>query len=282
MTIARVFPRRTAMTPTDALAFVDCQPPLLLPLEVDEVHISVAFTWDMEKAEWLERAWRAVGVPVRMGGPAKSEPGGEFVPGLYVKQGVTITSRGCPNRCWFCSVPKREGFKLRELPIRDGWNVIDDNLLACSEAHIRAVFDMLKRQPERPVFTGGLEAKILQPWHVELLRKVKAKRMYFAYDTKDDYEPLMEAGKLLRAGGIRFASHAAACYVLIGYPGDTFIAAENRLNETIWAGFQPYAMLYRDETGQSDPQWRKFQREWLRPEIVGTKMREVAEDFIEA
>lgn len=49
-----------------------------------------------------------------------------------------------------------------ELPITDGYNVLDDNLLACSEKHIHDVFDMLKRQKEKPIFTGGIEAKILK------------------------------------------------------------------------------------------------------------------------
>ena len=39
--------------------------------------------------------------------------GGDFVPGRYLAPGYVITSRGCPNRCWFCSVWRREG-ALRE------------------------------------------------------------------------------------------------------------------------------------------------------------------------
>ena len=123
--------------------------------DISEVHISVTFTYDMQKAERLADMWSATGLPVRMGGPAFCEPGGAFVPGRYLKYGYVITSRGCPNRCWFCSVPKREGGVLRELPITSGWNVLDDNLLACSEAHIRAVFAMLMQRQERPAFTGG-------------------------------------------------------------------------------------------------------------------------------
>ena len=271
--IARVFPRRTNMTPIDALAFIDCGPPLLAMPEVDEVHISVAFTWDMPKAEQLAREWEAVGVPVKMGGPAFNQPGGEFVPGLYVKQGMTITSRGCPNHCWFCAVPKRER-GLRELPIHDGWNVLDDNLLACSDEHVEAVFRMLSRQERRAEFTGGLEAKLLRPWHAKRLREIHANRMYFAYDTPDDYEPLLQAGEILRKEGHNPAGHRMQCYVLIGYMGDTFEKAENRLVDTIKAGFMPYAMLYRDEEGKRDPQWARFQREWLRPQIIGTKMAE--------
>lgn len=274
MKIARVFPRRTNMTPDDELAFIDCQPPLLYLPEIEEVHISVAFTWDLQRAEQLAEEWRQVGVPVKMGGPAFNEPGGVFVPGLYVKKGMTITSRGCPNNCWFCAVPKRER-GLRELEIHDGWNVLDDNLLACSDEHVEAVFKMLERQKERAVFTGGLEAKIIKPWHAKRLKEIKAARMYFAYDTPDDYDPLVEAGKMLRQEGHDNAGHSMCCYCLIGYPNDTFEKAEKRLINAIKAGFMPYAMLYRDEKGETTKDWKKFQREWLRPAIVGTKYKEI-------
>ena len=205
--------------------------------------------------------------------------------GLYLKQGYVITSRGCPNRCWFCSVPAREGGKLRELPIATGHNILDDNLLACSDSHIRKVFAMLKQQEKRPadghrpVFTGGLEAALLRPWHVELLREVKAARMYFAYDTPGDYEPLVHAGRLLRDGGITKASHRAACYVLVGYAGDTMDAADARLRAAWEAGFVPYAMLFRDEAGSVSPDWRRFTRAWVRPEIVLSRLKQRQEGF---
>jgi len=269
--VIRVFPRRTAATPDDVLAFTS-PPPKTLP-EADEVHVSTAFTYDLPKADALAEAWAKTGLPISMGGPAFNQPGGDFVPGLYLKHGYVITSRGCNRRCWFCSVPAREGGKLRELPITSGHNVLDDNLLACSEKHIRGVFTMLKQQAKRPVFTGGLEAALLQPWHVELLREVKAARMYFAYDTPDDYEPLVQAGRLLRDGGITKASHRATCYVLIGYPGDTMDAADTRIRAAWEAGFVPYAMLYRDDTGAVDADWSRFQRAWVRPEIVLSRLK---------
>ncbi|MDR2695622.1 MAG: hypothetical protein LBC79_04505 [Deltaproteobacteria bacterium] len=272
--IARVFCRRTSATPTDSLAFVDEPPPLFMP-EIDEVHVSVAFSWDLAKADVLHRQWGAVGVPVKVGGPALGEKSGEFTPGMYVKPGITITSRGCPNKCWFCGVPVREG-PVRELEIKDGWNVYDDNLLACSDAHIRAVFDMLSRQPERVALTGGLEARRLKPWHCGQLRIVKPHHMYFAYDTPDDYEPLVAAGRMLGEYGFTAASHVAKCYVLIGYQGDTFSAAEKRLADTIKAGFMPYAMLYNGQDDNKDKDWARFQRDWLRPVTVGAKMRLLA------
>ena len=274
MKIARVFPSRTSMTPVDELAFRECPPPGLALPDIDEVHVSVTFTWDLPWAEQLAEAWRVLGVPVRMGGPAFNAPGGAFIPGRYLREGMVITSRGCPNRCWFCAVPKREG-GLRELPITEGWNVLDDNLLACSDDHVRAVFDMLARQDRPPVFSGGLEAKLLKPWHAERLRELHADRMYFAYDTPDDYEPLVEAGKILRAAGFQIHGHRMRCYVLVGYPGDTLVRAQNRLEDTIRAGFMPFAMLYRDRSGARAPEWIPFTNEWVKPQIVGTKMREI-------
>lgn len=259
----RVFPRRTRATPTDALAFVGGPE---LWTKANAVHISVSFTWDLPEAERLEKEWRYV-APVTIGGPATGMRGGDFIPGQYLKPGYVITSRGCPNHCWFCSVPKREG-SLREIPIKDGWNVLDDNLLACSESHIRAVFAMLARQPKRPEFTGGLEAKRMKPWIATELRKLKPESVYFAYDTPDDIEPLRAAGDMLLEAGFNRGSHRMRCYVLCGYPKDTMECARNRMNETIDAGFIPMAMLWKNDTGQTDLEWRRFQRLFARPAIT--------------
>lgn len=85
--IARVFPRRTKATPDDPLAFTGPPPKGGLP-DMEEVHVSVAFTYDMEKACQLAEQWMKLGVPVHMGGPAFNMPGGDFVPGMYLKKGM--------------------------------------------------------------------------------------------------------------------------------------------------------------------------------------------------
>jgi hypothetical protein len=172
-------------------------------------------------------------------------------------------------------VPKREG-GLRELAIVDGWNVVDDNLLACSEEHVRAVFAMLKRQPRRAEFTGGLEAKELQGWHVDLLADLKPARMYFAYDTPDDLEPLRQAGVMLAEAGFKREGHRICAYVLVGYPRDTVEKAEIRMIEAWGAGFFPFAMLYRDERGKVLVRWAQFQRLWTRPQIVSMTLARAA------
>ena len=269
MKIIRIFPSRTKATPDDPDVRVGQVSPGLFDV-ADEVHISVAFTWHLEWAELAAQNWRHV-APVRIGGPATGERSGDFVPGFYMKRGYVITSRGCPNNCWFCSVPHREG-RLRELPVTDGWIVTDDNLLACSHEHLDRVFTMLAKQSHRAQFVGGLEARLMTPELARRFADLRPKSMYFAYDEIDDLEPLVQAGKMLINAGFSKASHIMRCYVLVGYDGDTFTAAIKRLYETWRAGFFPMAMLYRDEKPRNG-EWIRFNRMWARPHIVGAKLK---------
>jgi hypothetical protein len=267
--IIRVFPRRTKATPDDALAYVG--PPDLFA-EADEVHVSVSFTYDKAYAEQLAEQWRWV-APVKVGGVAYGDNSLEFIPGRYVKPGYTITSRGCPRRCWFCGVWKKWPTP-NLLPIYDGWNILDDNLLACPRPHVESVFTMLRRQGRRVEFTGGLEALALEDYQVALLASLTPRpSMFFAYDPGDAFETLESAARRLLDAGFTRCSHRLRCYVLIGFPKDTLAAATARLDQMVAIGFTPMAMLWRPETPSQErhrpaPEWRAFQRRWARPAII--------------
>lgn len=68
MRIARVFPVKTSMSPFDEDAYFD-EPGLFTP-HYDLAMISVAFTWDIPKANRLKEAWRTHATEVLLGGPA--------------------------------------------------------------------------------------------------------------------------------------------------------------------------------------------------------------------
>lgn len=283
MKLARVFPRKTKASPDDGLAFFGLPNIIHLSLGITEVHVDVTFTADKPRAEMLADYWRQV-APVQIGGVAYGDPGKEFVPGKYIKHGYIFTSRGCPRRCWFCSVWKRDPVP-RLLPIQDGWNILDDNLLACPEPHVRAVFAMLARQGRRVEFTGGLEALALQDYQVGLLADLKPRpNCFFAYDPGDPFETLRSAADRLLAAGFTTRSHRLGCYVLIGYPKDTFTAAEKRLNDMLKIGFTPRAMLWQPETPSAEkhrpaPEWARFQRKWIRPAIIHSGDRPTAQRY---
>lgn len=267
--LIRVFPRKTRATPADDL--VRFGPPGLFD-EADEVHVDCTFTYDLAVAERLAVSWSRI-APTTLGGVACGDRGGDFVPGLYVRRGYVITSRGCPRRCWFCSVWKRDG-GARTLPITDGYNVLDDNLLACPRPHVEAVFAMLARQRRRVEFTGGLEALSLEDYQVGLLAGLSPRpNCFFAYDPGDEFDTLVSAARRMLAAGFTARSHRLRCYVLMGYPKDTHEAAEGRLRAIAGLGFTPMAMLWRPETPSQQkwapgPDWRGLQRKWARPAII--------------
>ena len=128
---------------------------------------------------------------------------------------------------------------------------------------------MLKRQPHKPQFTGGLEAALMTPAMASRLKGVKPESLFFAYDTPSDLEPLVDAGKMLLDAGFTRNSHALRAYVLIGYDKrDTYDKCIKRFGEAYRAGFLPMAMLYRDKKGDYTKDWKAFQREWANPVIV--------------
>jgi hypothetical protein len=270
--LARVFPRRTNATPDDAYAFVGL-PPAVLPEDITEIHISVSFSFDLEEAGRLYDAWSQI-APCSIGGPATGQRGEDFIPGRYLREGYVITSRGChpENACWFCTAWKREG-PVRELPVRSGNNLLDDNLLACTESHIQKVFKMLGEQKKlhrRTFFTGGLEAARIREWHVELLKKLRPKEIFFGCDDDEKFYHLREAVKLFKAADY-FSHNTLRAYVLIGYLSDTLDDAERRLQRVKDLGVCPMAMLYRDMSGsiiQPETDWKRLQRLWARPALI--------------
>lgn len=275
MTILRVFPRRTSATPDDALAWIGA--PNLWTPQVDEVHVSVTFTWDLAAGYALANKWRRWygNVPVNIGGPAI--PGNcvdGFTPGLYIKHGYTFTSRGCPNNCPWCLVRDTEG-PLRTLPIVPGWIVQDNNLAACPHEHIEAVFDMLRAQRHRPIFSGGIQASLVDDWlatqFAALWHDRGIEEIYLACDTSAALGPLKEAVARLNF----LKRDQLRCYVMIGRD-ETIGQALERL-ESVWrVGCMPFAQLYQpaDELISYSREWKELQRAWARPAITRAMHKE--------
>lgn len=212
------------------------------------LYLSVPFTWLLPKAHALAVAHQG---PVQAGGPAV-----QLMPDYLAKVATvnqpcpeeplvrhnylaTFTTRGCPNQCGFCAVPKLEG-DFRELA---AWRlapiICDNNLLAASRRHFDGVIDRLRALPWVD-FNQGLEARLLRPSHVRRLAELRRVKIRFAFDHIDDEAAVADAIKLCREHGLK----DFGVYVLIGFD-DTPDDALYRL-EKVW-GWKaaPFPMRYQ-------------------------------------
>ncbi len=89
----RVFARKTNSTPTDNDVRIG-GPRLWDRGDGEDVLISCTFTWDKGRCEALAEQWSTAGYTPKLGGPAYGDRGDEFVPGMFLKVGNLITSRG--------------------------------------------------------------------------------------------------------------------------------------------------------------------------------------------
>jgi hypothetical protein len=233
------------------MAFVGDPPLELWRPHADEVHVSVAFTWDTEEGERLRKAWGQYYSRVIIGGPAfQMTATDDFEPGVYVKHGVTFTSRGCDNKCPWCMVPDREGKLIEYKYFSPGYIIADNNLLQASQQHQAQVFAMLRTQ-RAAVFSGGLQASLLTDWFCDQLRTIKINQLFLAADTMGALRPLEKAVDKLSF----LPRGKKRVYTMIGT--ETIEAATERL-EAVWKlGGMPFAQLYRAPIG-----WKEYSREW--------------------
>ena len=254
--------------------------------DVGRVFISVPFTWYLPQAKRMAAWYRAAGSIVYIGGPAVDlmpeyvngtahQVGGELYP-LPLKRhnpDATFTSRGCPNQCAFCAVPRIEG-DLREL---NDWTpapiVCDNNLLATSQKHFDNAIDTLK-QFKQVDFNQGLDARLLNGHHIDRLKELSLPRLRFSFDHTGMEGIVMKAITTVLAAG--FPKSRISCYLLFGFrdsPADALARAETLKSH----GIRPFPQRYQPldselalkrnawvEDSWTDPELKRFHRYWAR------------------
>ncbi len=212
----------------------------------NQLYMSIPFTWNMADARKIADPHKG---PVVVGGPAVALLGkpiwADEAPALCLYNTLamhnplaTFTSRGCPNRCRFCAVPKTEG-AFRELPSwRSAPIVCDNNLLASSRAHFQRVIDSLVALPYVD-FNQGLDARRFTSWHLDQICRLKKPIVRFAFDHVDVEGKVADAITACKSRGI-----SPQCYVLIGYE-DSPADAKYRLEKIRSFGLLPNPMRYQ-------------------------------------
>lgn len=204
----------------------------------DTLYLSVPFTWLMDEANVIASEWKKG--KVLIGGPGLMEPSQceGFEPILFHNPCATFTTRGCPNSCSFCAVPKLEP-EFYEIPnYRPAPVICDNNFTAASRKHQERVVDRQKvfRLTD---FNQGLEAKRFTPELADLLGKIKCK-VRFAFDNWGAEASVKDAIDLCR----KRTTKDIGIYVLIGFT-DEPQSAQARLELVRSWGLMPNAMRYQ-------------------------------------
>lgn len=194
------------------------------------------------------------------------QPDYSIYPQIDSKTAYGFITRGCPNRCKWCVVPKKEGkispyMDVEEIAIDGRKNLIlmDNNVLA-SDYGITQIEKIVNRQ-YRVDFNQGLDARLVTPEIAHLLSKVKwIKRIRFGCDTTGQIDDCERAISLLEKNGYK-GEFFFYCILL-----DDFEESFTRVNHWKKRGgrFYPHCQPYRDvnNPNQVIPQWQKDLASW--------------------
>ena len=175
-------------------------------------------------------------------------------------------TRGCPNHCKWCVVPKKEGniatyMDIEEIAVNGRKNIIlmDNNILA-SDYGLQQIEKIIS-MGVRVDFNQGLDARLVTDDIARLLARVKwIKRIRFGCDTPGQIAECERATALIDKYGYK-GEYFFYCILL-----KDFKEAFERVNNWKKKGgrFLPHCQPYRDLNNprQIIPQWQKDLAGW--------------------
>ena len=183
-------------------------------------------------------------------------------------------SRGCPRGCDFCHVKDKEGrCSVKVADLSEFWNgqkyisLCDPNVFACKDW--KDILQQLINSKAYVDFNQGLDIRLMTEEKAEMLKKVKIKKIHFAYDRYQDKEIIEpKFRKLKEVTGWR--RYIVQVYVLINF--DT--TPEQDLERIMFLkslDFSPYVMCYEKEHIQKDGYEYHLQR-WVNNRFVFWKV----------
>ena len=206
------------------------------------------------------------------------QPDYSIYPNLPKDTAYGFLTRGCPNRCPWCVVPRKEG-KIRpymdcdEIAIEGRTKLVlmDNNILAAGDYAIEQLEKIIHRG-YRVDFNQALDARLVDDRFACLLAQVKwiDRRIRFGCDTHGQIAECERAIGLINGYGYRGEYFL---YTMIGGKSDFRESFERvnywwKRNQELRRNHKPniyaYAQPYRDPNNPNSypPQWQKDMAGW--------------------
>lgn len=207
------------------------------------------------------------------------QPDYSIYPNIPSDTAYGFLTRGCPNRCPWCVVPRKEG-RIRpymdcdEIAIEGRTKLVlmDNNILAAGDYAVQQLEKIIERG-YRVDFNQALDARLVTDEYARLLARIKwiDRRIRFGCDTKGQIQECERAISMINGYGYRGEYFL---YTMIGGKSD-FNESFERVNywwkrnheqrERHKPNIYPYAQPYRnpDNPHEPIPQWQKDMAQWV-------------------
>lgn len=203
------------------------------------------------------------------------QPDYSIYPNIDEKTSYGFLTRGCPNKCKWCIVPKKEGAVRPYMDIDDitingkrPYAILMDNNILASDYGISQIEKIISRKYHVD-FNQAIDARLVTDEIAKLLAKVKwIKRIRFGCDTTAQIRHCVDAIDKIRNYGYK-GEFFLYCILM-----DDIEEAYRRIE--YWKEYGgkvlSFAQPYRDVCDQNDiPQWQQDMARWVnRKEIFRT------------
>lgn len=211
----------------------------------------------------------------------RCQPDYSIYPAVPTDTAYGFLTRGCPNKCKWCVVPRKEGrirpyMDVDEIAIEGRRKLVlmDNNILAAGDYAVEQLRKIIKRG-YRVDFNQALDARLVTDEFARLLAKVKwldNNRIRFGCDTHKQIEDCERAMDMINGYGF------SGQYFLYTMLNDDFDECYDRINywwnrlmdwrhEKVKHGRQVYAYAqpFRDHDNprRPIPQWQKDMAGWV-------------------
>lgn len=189
---------------------------------------------------------------------------------------VGYLTRGCPNHCAWCVVPRKEGnirpYRTWEQLVRpdtDKLVLMDNNILACDYG--LGQLESLIDSGYRIDLNQGMDARLVTGEIAEILSKLRwIKYLRFSCDTTAQIEHIQKTAEMLGKHGIK--PYRLFIYLLVT---EDLANAEYRVEQLKkLRGITIYAQAERKLDGKSEP--NALQKEFCQRYIYSGKFRSVS------